>query len=215
MAREIIQDSAEVSFTIEEAIVSDTVKVTISANLAGKAEDTTDVRTQITTALKGVLDVEWAFTKLDRREDSSGLERVSATATARIPEGQVAGLASKARAASVAGLKLTVGSVDYSPAASKVEEVIKGLRRKLYALAQEEANILQETAGQDASGKWRVNSVSFAPQAYNSPFNVARSYSGNVTASLEAAGGGAPEGLDLTQKVSLTAQVTLARVVLG
>lgn len=217
MTQEVIQDSATVTFTVEEAIVSDTVKVEVKATLAVKAEEAGDVRGQILGALKNVLDTEWAFVSLNRYEDGAGLERVDAVASARIPEAQVAGLAKKAQAASVAGLKITPGQIDYSPARNKVEEAIKGLRRKVYALAQEEAKALQELAGEEAKGKWRVQEVSF--QSAGASFaNNARAM--NVkgmaleAASYASAPMGGADGLDLTQKVSLSASVTLARVVL-
>lgn len=219
MAQEIIQDHVNVTFAVEEAIVSDTVKVTIQATLAVKAEDAVDVRGQITAALKNVIDADWAFVALDRREDEAGLERVSATATARIPEAQVAGLTAKCQAASVAGLKLSAGYVDYSPARNAVDQAITNLRRKIYALAQEEAEALQEAAGKTAKGKWRVGNISFSGQQNFSAQRMA-----NKGMMLEASaasyasdigGGAADAGMDLTQKVTLNANVQLHRTVLG
>lgn len=214
---EIIQDTATVTFNVEEAIVSDTVKVEVRATMAVAAEDATDVRGQILGALKNVLDVEWAFVSLNRYEDQAGLERVDATATARIPEAQVAGLAKKAQAASVAGLKLIPGQVDYSPARNKVEEVIKTLRRKIYRLAQEEAEALQEAAGKTAKGKWRVQDITFnsgsASFANNARAMNVKGMALEATSYASAPAGGA-DGLDLTQKVGLSATVVLARTVL-
>ena len=218
MAQEVIQDVVNVSFSVEEAIKSDTVKITIQATLAVKAAEAIDVRGQIVTALKNVIDTDWAFVSLDRREDDAGLERVSATATARIPEADAAGLASKCQTASVAGLKLTPGAVDYSPARNVVDEAITKLRRKIYALAQEEAEALEDAAGKVAKGKWRVGEINFSAGA-SFANNGMRAKgmmleSAGYSAAPAALGGGA-EGMDLTQKVQLVASVALHRTVLG
>ena len=207
-----IQDSITVEFSVEEAIVSDTVKVSVDVVLATKAEDATDVRGTIVTALQSLLAADWAFARLDRRTNRSGLEEVEATATARIPEAQLAGLSAKAKETSREGLQLTISNLDYNPARNVVDETVQKLRKELYMKAHAEAALLNELIPGD-EGKWRVGDISFGSghrmKMANSRGMVLESASYAMTA--DATGGAA--GLDLTQKVGLTASVTLNRLI--
>lgn len=213
---QIIQDSVSIEVSVEESIVSDTVKVSMEVVLATKAEDATDVRGTILTGLKAVLDVDWAFTRLDRNTDRSGLEFVEATATARVPEGQLAGLDAKSKSASREGFQVTVGELDYNPARNVIDATVVELRKRIYAKAQEEANTLNELIANDTNGKWRVAGVHFGhggPRMKTANSRMMLESAMPAAASYGDMGGGG-ESLDLTQKVGLTATVSLQRVVL-
>lgn len=213
MSFEIPQDNVTINISVEEAIVSDTVKATINVALSTTSEDATDVRSTILDALKSVLDTEWAFTRLDRHSSASGLEEVHATATARIPEAKAAGLVEKTKIASRQGLQLTAGALDYNPARNVVDDKIKDLRKAIYMKAQEEAAILNETVNDGAAGRWRVGMIEFS--GGNVFANNSRGMMLEATSYSAPKGGAGESGLDLTQKVSLTATVALQRVVLS
>lgn len=213
MYNNIPQDTTTIDISVEEAVVSDTVKVSVDIVLSTKAEDATNVRGSILDALNGLLVVEWAFTKLDRSTDRSGMEVVEATASARVKEATIAGLAAKAKEVSREGFQLTVGALDYNPARNVVDNVMAELRKKIYTKAQVEADVLNELAGKDANGRWRVGAVQFydttQPRSKSAGVRMAA-----VSYALEAADSSDDTGLDLTQKVGLNAHVTLHRLVI-
>jgi hypothetical protein len=214
MSNQEIQDSVYIELSAEEAIVSDTVKVSVEVVLATKAEDATDVRGTILGSLKTLLDADWAFAKLDRTTNRSGLEEVEATATVRVAEGQLAGLAAKAKDASREGLQLKIGDLDYNPARNVVDEAVANLRKELYIKAQDEALLLNQVLGAGSAYEWRVGTIQFgsAPRMKmaNSRGIMLESASYAVAASADMGGA---SSLDLTQKVGLTASVTLLRLV--
>src|ERR1041385_4825004 len=82
-----IQDTIEFVLIEEETVVNDTVKVT--ANLVGMVpQDSTeaDLRNSIRSLLRNFIDIEWQFSNIVRTGDPSGQERITLTATTRIPE---------------------------------------------------------------------------------------------------------------------------------
>ena len=221
MSFEIVQDSVVVQLSAEKSIPTDTVRVSVGITLSVTAAEAGDVRTTITSKLKDMLDAEWSLTSLDRRPDASGREQVQAAAVARVPEGDAAGFAHRAKQASTEGFQVLPGAVDYSPPKSVVAEAKEELRKKLYGMAHAEAKLVQESipANDEADRGWRVAGIDFADAPYVAQNNMIRGKGLEATAYASignapgAAGGGAEVGL--TQKVSLFATVTIARVVVN
>jgi hypothetical protein len=219
MSFEIVQDSVVIQLTAEKSIPTDTVKVSVGIRMSVTAAEAVDVRTTITGKLKTLLDAEWSLTSLDRRPDDSGREIVSAAAVARVSESAAAGLAHKATQASVEGFKITAGPVDYTPPRNVVAEAKKELRKKLYEMASEECELLQQVLTSNAADRqWRVAGVDFNDTPYVAQNNVLRGKgleAASYMATSNAAPGGGGEEVGLTQKVSLFASVTMARVVVN
>lgn len=218
MSFEIVQDSVVVQLSAEKSIPSDTVRVSVGITLSVTAAEAGDVRATITSKLKDMLDAEWSLTSLDRRPDASGREQVQAAAVARVPEAQAAGFAHRAKTASTEGFQVLPGAVDYSPPKSVVAEAKIELRKKLYIMAQEEAELVAQTMTSNAADRqWRVAGVDFADAPYVANNNMLRGKGLESTAyaSIGNAPGGAGDEVGLTQKVSLFATVTIARVVVN
>lgn len=214
MYENAVQDTVTIDIAVEEAVVSDTVKVSVDVVLATKAEDATDVRGTILAALKSLLDVDWAFARLDRSTNRSGLEEIEATGTARVPENQLAGLAAKAKEGSREGLQLTISNLDYNPARNVIDETVNKLRKEVYTKAQAEAKLLNEVCPSGSEGSWRVGNISFAAGARMKSMNNLRGMQLEAVSYAAApTGGAAGESLDLTQKVGLNASVTLIRLI--
>lgn len=219
MSFEIVQDSVTVQLSAEKSIPTETVKVSTGITMSVTAAEATDVRTTITNKLKSILDAEWSLTALTRRPDASGREQVEAAAVARVPEQDAAGFAHKCKQASVEGFQVRAGDVDYTPPKSIVAEAKIELRKKLYEMAQEEVGHISTALPQDgADRKWRVADISFndAPMVH---MNNIRQAKGMMVESMAYANTQAPAGghgeIGLTQKVSLFATVTIARVVVN
>ena len=217
MPFEIVQDSVVVQLSAEKSIPSDTVRVSVGIVMSVTAAEAGDVRSTITTKLKDMLAAEWSLTSLNRTTDDSGREQVKAAAVARVPENQAAGFAHKAKSASTEGFQVRPGEVDYSPPKNVVAEAKVELRKKLYEMAQEETALIQQTLGSDqADRQWRVAEVAFSDAPAVPVNNMLRGKGLEATSYAAAAPmGGAGEEVGLTQKVSLFASVTIARVVVN
>lgn len=217
MSFAIVQDTVTVQLTAEKSIPTETVKVSAGITMSVTAAEAGDVRTTITEKLKGILDADWALTSLNRRPDASGREEVQAAAVARVPEKTAAGFAHKCKQASTEGFQVRAGEVDYSPPKNVIAEAKIELRKKLYEMAQDESDIVaQSLASSHADRSWRVADIAFSdvtPVPMNNMIRakgleMASTYIGN------APGGGGDE-VGLTQKVTLVATVTIARVVVN
>jgi hypothetical protein len=219
---EIVQDTVTVQLSAEKSIPTETVKVSAAIILSVTAAEAGDVRSTITSKLKGILDAEWSLTALNRRPDASGREQVEAAAVARVPESEAAGFAHKCKQASVEGFQVSAGVIDYSPPRNVVNDAKIELRKELYQLAANEAEAIQAVlASGEADRGWRVADITFndvQPVAMNN-IRGAKGLESTAYAMSNSLVGAAPGGgggeVGLTQKVSLYATVTLARVVVN
>jgi len=197
--KSLTDDMVTTTFSVEELIISDTVRVSLDITKVNS-----DASFNLKKTLREVYDVDWAIIKLSRYDDS-GLERISASAVARIPENQVTTVNHNLREVSKAGLKITVSGLDYSPERNRVEETNNALRKRIYTLAQDEANSLNELVVE--SVKWRVGSIEFNRQ--NEVIPKSANY---ITAAAFRSDENAVESTtDFSHKVSLSAAVTLVR----
>jgi hypothetical protein len=223
MSFEIVQDSIVVQLSAEKSIPSDTVRVSVGITMSVTAAEAGDVRATITSKLKDMLDAEWSLTSLDRRPDASGREQVQAAAVTRVPEAEAACFAYRAKQASTEGFQVIPGLVDYSPPKSVVADAKIELRKKLYEMAHEETILVQQSlkslTSNAADRQWRVAGIDFADAPYVVNNSMIRS---TASATAHASIGNAPGGayvdgneVGLTQKVSLFATVTIARVVVN
>jgi hypothetical protein len=140
------------------------------------------------------------------------LQRVAANVSARIADSDAALLHKKVADLSKAGLKIQVLALDYSPERNKIEAAKQSLRQRVYKLAHEEAEILNQAIPQ-AVYPWRVGSIDFARG--NDGQNVLRSatYATVATAATVDPEGGEAEPIDVAYKVGITATVRLTRSV--
>lgn len=218
MTFEIPQDTVTVQLSAEKTIPTETVKVSASITLSVTSAEAVDVRKVITDKLKTILDADWSLTALNRQPDASGREQVTAAAVARVDEGLAAGFDNKCKQASGEGIQIRAGSVDYSPPRNVVNEAKIELRKQLYGLAQEEVALVEASmTSTHADRGWRVADVAFTdvvPVAMNN-IRGAKSMVLESTAYAASAPGGGASEIGLTQKVSLFATVTIARVVVN
>lgn len=219
----ILQDEIHFSLFSERAVVTDTVKVNVQVilSVSGESDDQSNVRETILTSLKTIIDGDWGFTSLDRSVDRSGFEVISAVAQIRVKESEVNGITRRAKEISKPGLQLTVQNVDYNPTPAALEEARTALRKELLQKIQKEVVTYNKLFGGDdfnhnvTEGVWRISNVQFYEQSAptSRPKGGARTLAASAVAmAYDSAGGSDDSGLELTQKVGLTANVDLARV---
>lgn len=214
----IVQDTISFTTYAERPVVTDTVKVSVLVTLSLKGEDDAqaNVRETILTALRSVIDAEWAFARLDRSADRTGFEVVEAAAQIRVKEQEVNGISRRAKEISKPGLQLSVSGVDYNPTRVAIETTRKDVRGDLIRYINEEVKQYNDDFAIDefnegvTGGVWRICSVNF--QENNSRQQRYAQASMSYAESAPMGSSGDDSSLELTQKIGLTAQVTLSRV---
>ncbi|HET9149025.1 MAG TPA: hypothetical protein VFO61_00975 [Alphaproteobacteria bacterium] len=181
-------------------------RVVAVADIALGAENRSTVRDRVLGAFKKVSpEAEWRISRLDRSQDSAGLERWQATAEARLPESALGGLDARARSASAPGLQVRVQSVDFVPTLAEREATLGTLRADIYARAKAEAERLAKVWPDRGYRVARIDFLGGGPLPRPIPLAEApaRGGAGQVKAAEFAT-------FNVAQKLVLRAQITLA-----
>lgn len=219
--KNIPMDNINLSFTVEDWINSNTAEVTMTVSASTEGQDGLDLRTEIKEALETLVDTEWRFVDINRSTGRSGLEEWNVTAQARVEEKDLNNLPSRAKDLGRKGLQYRVGNVDFTPTKIQFEDLYRQLRSKINELIETEIKTLRtELPGR----KWRVGTVDYnfghAPIMHARGANVlvATAMTANAISDTEfedAGGSGDFGGFEVSQKIQLSATVTVASVVDG
>jgi hypothetical protein len=146
---------------------------------------------------------QWHITQFDREQDKSGLEQLTVTAQARLPESALADMRNQAKAITVPGETFTVESIAFNPSTAELEAVRSQMRSDIYKKAQDELNQINKMYPDQ---KYSVHEIDFTEQSVQpQPMVRMAMMAGNA----EAAPASAPP-LTVANKLILTANVTLA-----
>lgn len=219
--KNIPMDDISLSFTVEDWINSNTAEVTMTVNASTEGQDGLDLRTEIKEALESLVDTDWRFIDINRSTGRSGLEEWHVTAQARVEEKDLNNLPSRAKDLGRKGLQYRVGNVDFTPTKIQFEDLYRQLRSKINALIKSELSTLHtELPGR----KWRVGAVSYnfgsVPMSNMRGANVliASAMTANAISDVDFEDLGASGdfgGFEISQKIELSAGVTVSSVVDG
>lgn len=216
--KDIPMDNINLSFTVEDWINSNTAEVTMIVNASTEGQDGLDLRTEIKEALETLVDTEWRFIDISRITGRSGLEEWNVIAQARVEEKDLNNLPSRAKELGRKGLQYRVGNVDFTPTKEQFEDLYRELRSKINGLISEELSTLNtELSGR----KWRVGSVSYnfgsASTAHVRGSHIMLTMAANAVSNMDDDVGSAGDfgGFEVSQKIELSATVTVSSVVDG
>lgn len=180
--------------------------VIVSINATLKDQTLNSLREQMMTKLKSIApQANWHIANFSRRQDSSGLETVSATAQARIPQGLLTNIRHKVASVSVDGQKYTISDMQFAPGFKEVEAEKATLRAQLYREAKAEANALNKEYGLTQNG-YMVHEININSASVSTP----RLY-GLAMAKMGSASNSQAGTMPVSQKITLQARVVLAR----
>lgn len=147
---------------------------------------------------------EWHITQFDREQDKSGLEQLTVTAQARLPESALADIRDQAKAITIPGETFTVESIAFNPSTAELEAVRAQMRNDIYKKVQDELTQINKMY---TDQKYSVHEIDFTEQSVQpQPMIRMAMMAGNA----EAAPAAAPPPLTVANKLILTADVTLA-----
>jgi len=148
-----LQLNADQWVTTKTALVTIGVNVSVSDNDLGKTQSTImDKLNQLASK------AEWHIISFDRSQDQSGLEKIQVSATARLPEPELAGLRDKAKAISKPGETFTLDNVQFTPSDEELRDANTALRNRIYSQAKAEVDQLNK---QYSDQKYYVHQINF------------------------------------------------------
>jgi hypothetical protein len=209
-------DIINVSLSTEGWVTTKTARVTVSVNAAVSADQAGTMRDTMMKSV-GALSPksEWRLTSFNRGQDETGLERWYASYEARLEENELGGLNAKAKAASKAGMQITIGNIDFTPTLNETEAVRGELRKQLLAMAAKEL----EAVNASLPGRsFRIAAISFdgargimpARQMMVMSRAANKAEMATMAPAMDMAAGSG--GMETAQKLELSAQVTFAAV---
>jgi hypothetical protein len=196
----------------DTVVVNDTVRLNVSVvAMISKDQPDDAVKADIKAMMKALVDTDWSFSNMVRAMDQSGLERLTVSATARVPEAENVRLDERARAVSREGLRIVSISPDTSVPKRMVQEAESKLRVELMKRAHDEAQLLSREAppkGRRVEGDgwatvWVVHEVDFHRADHHDLSSK------SVTAQAGMAYGHASETIGNAERLSMTASVAL------
>lgn len=188
--------NAEQWVTTKTALVTIGINVSVSDNDLGKAQNhIMDKLNQ----LAGKAD--WHILTFDRSQDQSGLEKVQASAQARLPDNELAGIREKAKAISKPGETFTLDNVQFVPTEDEIRNANTVLRNNIYQQAKTELDQLNKLYPDQ---KYYIHQINFISDVVPGPMMQAK-FSNGIGASASSS---AP--LDVGDKLRLSAVVILS-----
>lgn len=156
-----ILDTIDFTLRAEHVIVNRTVKLVANVVTLVAGETSEDMwRADLRAMMKRVVDADWQFSNMARGTDSSGFERVTLTASVRVPEAENYDLDGRAKLASRKGANITSITADTTVPLSMIEEAESELRVALIGRAQQELAEMRTALG---DGTYRLHKLAFGP----------------------------------------------------
>jgi hypothetical protein len=180
-------------------VKSKTALVSISVNATVKSDQVGKLHGSIVSDLNKIAKTDWHVTRFNRMQDSSGLEKVSAVAQARLPINDLGGLTAAAKRVSKAGEMFKVQNLTFSPSFNAMQSAQTHLRFEIYNQAKAEMIELNKVFPHK---HYSVYSITF-----NGVGNTPKPVPMMATAFVRTSGGS--NSLATSDKLTSTAIVTL------
>lgn len=127
-----VLDQVFLSVSAKQWVKTETARLEVVANASLNNADMVKTRSQIMTQLKTIAKGEWHITQFDRSQDSSGLEKLTVRAQARIQQKELNQVYQRAKSVSKPGLTYRISQINFEPGLEDIEKGKVALREKLY-----------------------------------------------------------------------------------
>lgn len=132
------------TFSVEEWVVSTSVKVQIEVHATLQAKDIAAKREEVLKKLNEAAPASWNFTIISLAKNEANLEEVYMQVEARIPQKDIGNIHAKVDGLSQPGTKYNVQFVDFDPSLDELEVVYQKLRSRIYEQVKQEIDRLQK-----------------------------------------------------------------------
>lgn len=157
-----LTDKVSLTFSAQHWVKTETANVDVDINATLTHNSLLQVRKQILTNLNNIVKGDWHITQFKRNQNSSGLETLYVSASARVKQSSIALISEKAKKVSAPGIQYKIANIDFSPSAQDENKIEALVRQELYQQINKELSLLNnEYKGQNYS----LYSASFYKQA--------------------------------------------------
>ena len=158
---EALLNSVMLQLSAEQWVTTKTALVTVGMNASVSDNDLGKTQNQILDKLKQIAsDADWHMISFDRSLDQSGLEKIQASAQARLASAALAGLRDKVKAMSKPGVTFTLDNVQFIPSEDEVRAANAALRNQIYQQAKTELDQLNKLYPEQKYYLHQVNFIS-------------------------------------------------------
>lgn len=200
------QNTIDYQLSVEQWVNTNTAKVSVMVNASLDQTAMQDLQQKIEQSLTSIAKVDWRIVRFDRTESQSGLESVNVRAEARIPTVQISDIRKKAEDLSKPGIKYQVTGISYAPTLAETQKAQASLRNDIYQKVHNEINALDKMYNAD----FYVSNIVFITGGMPIP---RAQYKDAAGVNMMARASSAPQPGNVSQKISMSAEVILASTV--
>ncbi len=145
--RKMLLDKVVFQISAKQWVNTQSALLTVGINATLTNADLMQVRAEIMNNLGRIAKGEWHLTQFDRAQDSSGLEKLSVLAQARVPQSSLTEVYQSAKKVSKPGATYEVNGIDFKPSDEEIQKVKSQLRENMYQQVNEELTRLNKVYG--------------------------------------------------------------------
>lgn len=134
----MVLDKVAFQLTAKQWVNTKTALLKVKINATLGRSDLVKTRSEIMDNLNKIAKGEWHLTAFNRSQDSSGLEKLTVDAQARVDQGSLTNVYQNAKDTSKPGTSYAISGIDFKPSLDEVQAVKAQLRQHLYQQAHEE-----------------------------------------------------------------------------
>jgi hypothetical protein len=126
-------------------VSTQTALLVVDINVTLTKADLVQARADVMSRLNQIATGEWHLVQFDRSQDTSGLEKLTVQAQARIPQASLTDIYKNAKDVSKPGASYTINAVEFKPSLQEIQLIKSQMRQHLYQLVADELGRLNKT----------------------------------------------------------------------
>lgn len=198
---EALLNTVTLRLNAEQWVTTKTALVTIGINVSVSDNDLGKAQSRILDKLNQLNKTDWHILSFDRSQDQSGLEKIQASAQARLAENALAGLRDKAKEISKPGETFTLDNVQFVPTEDEIRSANAVLRGNIYQQAKTELDQLNKMYPDQ---KYYIHQINFVSDVVPAPMMQAKMNA------ISMASTGSNAALDVGDKLRISAVVIVS-----
>ena len=203
-------DTVTFTLSAEDWVQTSTAKVSVAIDATLSGADAGKVRTNMLKALNDLANgADWKFAQFQHSQNESGMEQWHAEVETRLKEADLGGLADKAKSVSTPGLHLDISNIDFTPSLDENQAAKARLRAQLYGRINDELKALNDA---EPGRAFHVGEIAFDAPEFHPIRPMPRIRMNAMALAAAPAQPGGDAGIDVAQKVTMRADVTLEAV---
>jgi len=163
---EALLNKVTLRLNAEQWVTTKTALVTVGINVSVSDNDLGKIQSRIIDKLNQIGKADWHILTFDRTLDQSGLEKIQASAQARLPDNVLAGLRDNAKAMSKPGETFTLDNVQFIPSEDEIRNANAVLRSNIYQQVKIELDQLNKLYPEQ---KYYLHQINFLAEIMPGP----------------------------------------------